>query len=150
MADLVIRLEKESVEGIPKSLLHYAADHDFNQVFYYARNSDYTEKSLQLLADADTLSAFCGGRYNDWKEAGGWPHMRMGQWISPSCRTLRIRKRHSTPRQGRNTGAMSQIWKNPLGRTVPSLQTISLNRTLTATAVFWPTRLPKWIGRKNR
>lgn len=68
MADLVIRLKKESVKGIPESLLHYAASNDFNQVFYYARNSDYTEKSLQLLADADTLSAFCGGRYNDWKE----------------------------------------------------------------------------------
>ncbi len=68
IADLVIRLKKESVEGIPESLLHYADDNDFNQVFYYAKNSDYAEKSLQLLADADELSAFCGGRYNDWKE----------------------------------------------------------------------------------
>jgi len=67
-ADLVLRLKKESVEGIPESLLHYAADNDFNQVFYYAKNSDYAERSLQLLADADALSAFCGGRYNDWKE----------------------------------------------------------------------------------
>jgi len=68
MADLVIRLKKESVEGIPESLLHYAADNDFNQVFYYARNSGYAEKALQLLTDADALSAFCDGRYNDWKE----------------------------------------------------------------------------------
>ncbi len=68
IADLVIRLKKESVEGIPESLLHYADDHDFNQVFYYAKNSDYAEKGLQLLADADALTAFCGGRYNDWKE----------------------------------------------------------------------------------
>ncbi len=42
IADLVIRLKKESVEGIPESLLHYAADNDFNQVFYYSRNSDCT------------------------------------------------------------------------------------------------------------
>ncbi len=68
IADFVIRLKKESAEEIPESLLHYAADNDFNQVFYYARNSDYAEKSLQLLADADALFAFCGGRYNDWKE----------------------------------------------------------------------------------
>lgn len=68
IADLVIRLKKESVEGIPDSLLHYAADNDFNRVFYYAKNSDYAEKGLQLLADADALTAFCGGRYNDWKE----------------------------------------------------------------------------------
>jgi len=68
IADLVIRLKKESVEGIPESLQHYAADNDFNQVFYYAKNSDYTEKGLQLLTDADALSAFCGERYNNWKE----------------------------------------------------------------------------------
>ena len=68
IADLVIRLKKESVEGIPESLLHYAADHDFNQVFYYAKNSDYAEKCLQLLTDADTLLAFCGGQWEDWKE----------------------------------------------------------------------------------
>lgn len=68
MADLVIRLKRESVEGIPESLLHYADDNDFNQVFYYARNSDYAEKCLQLLTDADVLLAFCDGRYHDWKE----------------------------------------------------------------------------------
>ncbi len=68
IADLVIRLKKESVEGIPEALLHYATDNDFNQVFYYVRNSDYAEKSLQLLTDAEVLSAFCGGRFNDWKE----------------------------------------------------------------------------------
>ena len=68
VAELVIRLKRESVEGIPESLLHYADDNDFNQTFYYARNSDYAEKCLQLLADADALLAFCGGRYDDWKE----------------------------------------------------------------------------------
>lgn len=67
VADLVIRLKRESVEGIPESLLHYAADNDFNQVFYYARDSDYAEKCLQLLADVDTLLIFCGRRYDDWK-----------------------------------------------------------------------------------
>lgn len=45
-ADLVIRLKRESVEEIPESLLHYAADSDFNQVFYYARNTDYAGKGL--------------------------------------------------------------------------------------------------------
>ncbi len=68
IADLVIRLKKESVEGIPESLLHYAADNDFNQVFYYADNTDYTEKGLQLLADADALTTFCDGRFDEWKE----------------------------------------------------------------------------------
>ena len=68
MAGMVIRLKKESVEGMPESLLHYAEDNDFNQFFYYAKNSDYAEKCLQLLADADALSDFCGGRFNDWKE----------------------------------------------------------------------------------
>lgn len=68
ISSLVIRLKKESVKGIPENLLHYADDNDFNQVFYYARNSDYAEKCLQLLADADALSDFCGGHYKDWKE----------------------------------------------------------------------------------
>lgn len=68
IADLVIRLKKEAVEGIPEGLLHYAADNDFNQVFYYAKGSDYTEKCRQLLADADTLHTFCGDRYKEWKE----------------------------------------------------------------------------------
>lgn len=68
IADLVIRLKKESVCDIPECLLHYAAANDFNQVFYYAKSSDYTEKCRQLLEDADTLRAFCGDNYRDWKE----------------------------------------------------------------------------------
>lgn len=68
ISDLVIRLKKESAEEIPEGLLHYAADNDFNQVFYYAKNSDYAEKALQLLEDAGTLITLCGGRYQDWKE----------------------------------------------------------------------------------
>lgn len=68
IADLVIRLKKESVEGIPEGLLHYAADQDFNQTFYYAKNSDYTEKCLQLFTDVDALFEFCGDRFPDWNE----------------------------------------------------------------------------------
>lgn len=68
IAGLVIRLKKESVEGIPQGLLHYAEANDFNQIFYYAKNSDYAEKALQLLEDAEALSAFCGDACRDWKE----------------------------------------------------------------------------------
>lgn len=68
IADLVIRLKEESVEGIPESLFHYAAANDFNQVFYYAKNTDYAEKALRLLEDADVLFAFCADTYKDWKE----------------------------------------------------------------------------------
>lgn len=68
IADFVIRLKKESGKNISESLLHYAEDNDFNQVFYYAKNSDYSERCLQLLTDADTLLAFCGDNYAEWKE----------------------------------------------------------------------------------
>lgn len=68
IADLVSRLKKESVEGIPESLLHYTDANDFNQVFYYAKNTDYAEKALQLLADMDVLADFCRNRCLGWKE----------------------------------------------------------------------------------
>ena len=68
IADLVNRLKKESVEGIPESLLHYTDANDFNRIFYYAKNTDYAEKALQLLADADILSDFCKDQTLDWKE----------------------------------------------------------------------------------
>lgn len=55
-------------KGIQKSLFHYTEKNDFHQVFYYAKNSDYAKKCLQLLMDADTLSAFCGECYKDWDE----------------------------------------------------------------------------------
>lgn len=68
ISDLVIRLKKESVGGIPEELLHYAAENDFNQVFYYAKSSGYAERCRQLLEDSDTLLAFCGDQYKEWKE----------------------------------------------------------------------------------
>lgn len=68
IADLVIRLKKESVSGIPEGLLHYAEANDFNQVFYYAKSSDYTKKCMNLLADADVLRNFCGDACRDWRE----------------------------------------------------------------------------------
>ena len=68
IADLVLRLKKDSAAGIPENLLHYAESNDFNQVFYYAKNADYSEKCMQLLADADELLNFCGDSYKEWKE----------------------------------------------------------------------------------
>ena len=59
------------MEGIPESLLHYTDANDFNRIFYYAKNTDYAEKALQLLADADILSDFCKDQTLDWKEYEG-------------------------------------------------------------------------------
>lgn len=68
ISNLVKRLVKEHVEGIPKSLLHYAKRNDFNQVFYYSTSLDTTEKCMQIMADIDALQSFCGERFKDWKE----------------------------------------------------------------------------------
>lgn len=68
ISNLVIRLAKESVKNIPDTLLHYAKQNDFNQVFYYAKNSDITEKCMQLMEDINALQSFCGERFRDWKE----------------------------------------------------------------------------------
>lgn len=68
IADVVLRLKKEKVENIPESLLHYAEANDFNQTFYYAKQTDYSERCINLLADAETLLTFCKEGYDDWKE----------------------------------------------------------------------------------
>lgn len=70
ISDLVERLTKESVDGIPEDLLHYADANDYNKTFYHAKSSDYTEKAIQLLADSDTLIGLFGERCRDWKEYG--------------------------------------------------------------------------------
>ena len=68
IANLVKRILKDGDLEIPEELKHYAEPNDFNQVFYYAKSSDYAEKCLMLLNDADTLISLCSGRYTDWEE----------------------------------------------------------------------------------
>ncbi len=168
IADLVIRLKKESVEGIPESLLHYdAQENDFNRVFYYAKNSDYAEKCIQLLADSDKLLAFCGERFNDWKEYKLFSRCLSEQTVKKKGKrrlsmhedgtmNSSILRNPSDPdatfrsKAGKNTGVMSRTSRNPLVRTAPSSQTTGSNRTLTATAGFWRTHLLRWIRLRNR
>lgn len=104
VADLAIRLKRESVEGIPESLFHYAADNDFNQVFYYARNSDNAEKCLQLLADDDPLLVFCGRCYDDWKEY---------QFFARCISEQTVRKEGSRWLATYEDGTMNSILQNP-------------------------------------
>ena len=68
IASLVKRLSKEGSPEIPEGLKHYAEPNDFNQVFYYAKSSDYAGKCQALLQDADTLFALCGENHAGWEE----------------------------------------------------------------------------------
>ena len=68
IANLVKRLSKEGVAEIPEELMHYTAQNDYNQVFYYAKSSSYAEKCLTLLNDADTLFTLCEDNCASWEE----------------------------------------------------------------------------------
>ncbi len=67
IANLVKRLSKEGNAELPEELKHYVTPNDFNQVFYYAKSSTYSEKCLTLLKDADALSELCKDTCADWE-----------------------------------------------------------------------------------
>lgn len=105
IADLVTRLKKESVEGIPESLLHYADANDYNKVFYHTKSADYTERALQLLSDSDILMDLFRERCHDWKEYG-----LLSRCISEQTVVEEGRRRLATREDGTMT---SSILQNP-------------------------------------
>lgn len=67
-SNLIKKLKEVEGINLPKELEHYTDSNDYNQMFYYAKGSEYTQKCLDLLKDADQLFEVCGDNYNDLSE----------------------------------------------------------------------------------
>ena len=50
-------IDKNMQDKLPKEMKHYLDSNDFNEQFYYKRNSETKDTIAQLLADADALLA---------------------------------------------------------------------------------------------
>ena len=68
MANLCIRLSKDSSIKLDESLVKYIEPNNFNRMFYYDKETDPEEKAKCLLHDCDVLLGLCGQDFEDMKD----------------------------------------------------------------------------------